>query len=70
MVADTGVGIPQADLARIMAGQPLPESRHAGAGLGLSLVKSFIELHGGNVEISSAPNEGTTVTCTLPAGGG
>jgi len=38
-----------------------------GAGLGLSLVKSFVELHGGDVELTSAPNEGTAIICRLPA---
>jgi signal transduction histidine kinase len=36
--------------------------------LGLSLVKSLIELHGGSVEIEAAPGRGTKVTCHLPAG--
>ena len=40
--------------------------RRRGAGLGLSIVKSFVELHGGTVEIRSAAGEGTTVICTLP----
>ena len=38
----------------------------AGAGLGLSLVKSLVELHGGTVEISSKPDRGTRVVCRLP----
>jgi len=41
-------------------------SRHRGVGLGLSIVKSFVELHGGRVLIDSAPGEGTTVTCIFP----
>ena len=36
------------------------------AGLGLSLVRSFVELHGGTVTIESAPGQGTTVTCVFP----
>jgi signal transduction histidine kinase len=42
---------------------------HRGPGLGLSLVKSFVELHGGTVELDSVPEEGTTFTCRLPAAG-
>jgi signal transduction histidine kinase len=43
-------------------------SRHRGVGLGLSIVRSFVELHGGRILIQSAPMEGTTVTCIFPAG--
>ena len=42
---------------------------HRGPGLGLSIVKSFIELHGGTVDIESMPNEGTTVVCRIPVAG-
>ena len=42
-------------------------SRHRGAGLGLSLVRSFVELHGGKVRVDSAVGKGTTVTCEFPA---
>jgi signal transduction histidine kinase len=67
-VADNGIGIPEADKVRVFgkferAGNP---SRQAGAGLGLSLVKSFIELHGGTIEIESAPGKGTRISCRLP----
>jgi signal transduction histidine kinase len=41
-------------------------SRHRGAGLGLSLVRSFVELHGGSVTLESAVGRGTTVTCVFP----
>ena len=41
-------------------------SRHRGAGLGLSLVKSFVELHGGKVDVRSIVGKGTTVTCDFP----
>ena len=37
-----------------------------GAGLGLSLVKSFVELHGGTVGVESSLNVGTTITLELP----
>jgi signal transduction histidine kinase len=43
-------------------------SRHRGTGLGLSLVRSFVELHGGTVTIDSAVGTGTTVTCVFPLG--
>ena len=41
-------------------------SRHRGAGLGLSLVRSFVELHGGKVRVDSTVGKGTTVTCDFP----
>ncbi len=41
-------------------------SRHRGAGLGLSIVRSFVELHGGTVTLDSAVGHGTTVVCTFP----
>ncbi len=40
--------------------------RRRGAGLGLSIVKSFVELHGGTVEIDTGEARGTTVTCRFP----
>ncbi|WP_315918382.1 sensor histidine kinase [Mesorhizobium sp. SP-1A] len=41
--------------------------RRRGAGLGLSIVKSFVELHGGTVAIQTGKDNGTTVICTFPA---
>jgi len=40
--------------------------RRRGAGLGLAIVKSFVELHGGSIDIASEPGAGTTVTVRLP----
>ena len=42
-------------------------TRHRGVGLGLSIVRSFVELHGGRIELVSAPGQGTTVTCIFPS---
>jgi two-component system cell cycle sensor histidine kinase PleC len=70
-VADSGIGIAAADLHRIF--EPFTQvdnslsRRHAGTGLGLPLAKSFVELHGGTIEIASHPGAGTTVTVVLPA---
>ena len=68
-VADTGIGIPAEELARVFdrfwrGGKAA--GRIHGSGLGLSLVKSFVELHGGRVEIASEPEAGTRITCHLP----
>jgi signal transduction histidine kinase len=69
-VSDTGVGIPAADQERIFEKfeRGDPQLYQSGAGLGLSLVKSLIELHGGRVTIESSPETGTTVRCHLPTG--
>ncbi len=67
-VADRGVGIPedfqQAVFDRFES--RTQGSRHRGAGLGLSIVKSLAELHGGMVSLTSAPGQGTQVTVLLP----
>jgi signal transduction histidine kinase len=41
-------------------------SRHRGPGLGLSIVRSFVALHGGSVSIDDLPGGGTVVTCIFP----
>jgi signal transduction histidine kinase len=66
-VSDTGIGIPREDQDRVFG--KFERGRGGGAGLGLSLVRSFIDLHGGRVEIDSEPNRGTTVRCYLPVYG-
>ena len=64
-VADQGAGIPEEQLRsvfdRFFARRQGPH--RSGAGLGLSVVKSFVELHGGRIDIASAEGHGTTVTC-------
>jgi signal transduction histidine kinase len=67
-VTDNGPGIPQDVQDRVFnwfESHPLG-SRHRGAGLGLSIVRSFVELHGGTVTLDSTVGQGTTVTCTFP----
>ncbi len=68
IVSDTGVGIHQADVARVFGKfeRGSGQTGQTGAGLGLSLVKSLIELHGGRVELKSVPESGTQVTCYIP----
>ena len=68
-VSDTGIGIAPEDQARVFNKFERGHGAHRqiGAGLGLALVKSLIELHGGRVELKSAPGEGTAVTCRIPA---
>ena len=70
-VADQGAGIPPAEQGRVFerfeSGRDGKGRR--GVGLGLSIVRSFVELHGGRVELVSAAGAGTTVTCYFPADG-
>jgi signal transduction histidine kinase len=68
-VSDTGPGVAPEDRGRIFDRfeRGTMPSREAGAGLGLALVKSIVELHGGKVELDSVPGVGTAVTCYLPA---
>ena len=67
-VVDTGIGIPEADRERVFGKfeRTNLQARQSGAGLGLSLVKSFIELHGGRIEIASDVEKGTRVNCFIP----
>ncbi len=66
-VSDHGVGIPERELQRIFAPfVRLNESETEGLGLGLTLVKSLVELYGGDVYVKSSKGEGTTVYVTLP----
>jgi cell cycle sensor histidine kinase DivJ len=70
IVTDTGIGIDAADLPRL--GAPFFQCGSAydrpfeGTGLGLSVVKGLVELHGGRLEIASRLGEGTAVTVRLP----
>ncbi|MFY9894336.1 MAG: PAS-domain containing protein [Xanthobacteraceae bacterium] len=69
-VTDHGPGIPPEVLERVFDWFETHSlgSHHRGTGIGLSLVRSFVELHGGTVNITSVVGEGTTVTCTFPLG--
>jgi signal transduction histidine kinase len=69
-VADTGVGIAPEDQALVFqefrqAGSDALR-RSEGTGLGLSLAKRFVELHGGTIRVESRPGEGATFSFTLP----
>jgi signal transduction histidine kinase len=69
-VTDRGPGIPPDVLEKVFDWFETHSlgSHHRGTGIGLSLVRSFVELHGGTVRIASVVGEGTTVTCTFPLG--
>jgi signal transduction histidine kinase len=67
-VTDRGPGIPAEVKDRVFNWFETHSlgSAHRGTGLGLSLVRSFVELHGGSVRLDSAIGHGTTVVCTFP----
>lgn len=73
VISDTGIGI-AADKMEFL-GQPFMQvqneytRRYEGTGLGLSLVKGLVALHGGTFAITSRAGEGTVVTIMLPADG-
>jgi two-component system cell cycle sensor histidine kinase PleC len=69
-VQDTGIGISAADLARLARPFEQIETQHAksqqGTGLGLALSKSLVEMHGGLLDLKSAPGQGTAASFSLP----
>ncbi len=67
-VSDSGPGIPPEMKDRVFDWFESHShgSHHRGAGLGLSIVRSFVELHGGRVTLDSTVGEGTTVVCMFP----
>ncbi|MCB0664281.1 MAG: hypothetical protein KDC80_00590, partial [Saprospiraceae bacterium] len=69
-VSDTGIGIAKDKLEQIFIGfeQADGSSRrqYGGAGLGLTITKQLVELHGGEIEVQSEPGEGSVFTFTLP----
>lgn len=68
-VSDTGCGIPPEFLERIFDRfyqVPNNVMSRKGQGLGLSIVKMVVELHGGFVRVESTPGEGSTFSCVLP----
>jgi signal transduction histidine kinase len=69
-VTDHGPGIPPESQDKVFEWFETDSqgSQHRGTGLGLTLVRSFVELHGGTVTIDSEIGRGTTVTCVFPTG--
>ena len=68
-VSDTGLGIAPADQATIFEEFRQVGSgphKQEGTGLGLTLTKKFVELHGGRIWVSSEVGQGSTFTFTLP----
>jgi signal transduction histidine kinase len=67
-VRDTGIGIAGEDQERIFEEfrQVGRERSREGTGLGLTLTKRFVELHGGRIWLESTPGKGSTFAFTLP----
>lgn len=69
-VADTGIGIPPERLPDIFEpfrrGSDFATRRHQGAGLGLSIVRSLVELMGGSIKVQSTVGRGTTFSLRFP----
>ncbi|MDX1378759.1 MAG: HAMP domain-containing sensor histidine kinase, partial [Anaerolineales bacterium] len=73
-VVDSGVGIPAKDLPKLFDRFFQVEEhltrKHGGMGLGLSVAKSMVELHGGRIWVESEEGRGSTFTFLLPVNGG
>jgi signal transduction histidine kinase len=69
-VKDTGIGIAESDIEKVllpfMQVEGALNRRFQGTGLGLSLTRSLVELHGGELKLTSAPGAGTAVLVRLP----
>jgi len=69
-VRDSGPGIDAADQARVFErfrqGAAFTTREHGGTGLGLALVKEFVELMGGTIRVESTPGDGALFVCSLP----
>ena len=69
-VADTGIGIPEAEqeqlFTRFFRSSTATEQAIPGTGLGLTIARAIVALHGGTVSIASRDGDGTTVRVQLP----
>ena len=65
-VADQGKGIPEEIMDRVF--EPYFTTKTSGTGLGLSLTRTIIEKHNGDISLESRRGQGTTVSITIPAG--
>ena len=66
-ISDTGIGISKENQKYIFESFYQADTRHEGSGIGLALVKAFVEMHHGSIDVSSETGKGSTFTVTLPA---
>jgi signal transduction histidine kinase/CheY-like chemotaxis protein len=71
-VSDTGVGISKENLAHLFERfhrvENVRSRTHEGSGIGLALVNELVKMHGGNISVESAEDQGTTFTVSIPVG--
>jgi len=65
-LSDTGIGVSVEHIQNIFNEFYKVNEHFAGSGIGLALARSFVDLHGGSIEVCSSPNGGTTFTVKLP----
>lgn len=65
-VSDSGVGMPAEHIKHIFENFYQIDIHHTGSGIGLALVKAFVEMHHGSINISSNKGKGTTFHITMP----
>ncbi|MGD2089131.1 MAG: ATP-binding protein [Candidatus Aminicenantes bacterium] len=63
-ITDTGMGIPGENIKKIF--EPLFTGKAKGIGLGMAITKTFVEGHGGSIDVKSDPGKGSTFTIKLP----
>lgn len=67
-VEDTGIGIDEAEQKLIFESFYQTDNRHEGTGIGLALVKAFVDMHHGSISVNSRKGKGSTFTVALPVG--
>ena len=65
-VSDSGIGVPSAEQERILELGVRLDPQSEGSGLGLAVVQTVVEAHGGRLTLVSAVGEGATFTIALP----
>ncbi len=68
VIIDHGSGMDAKTQARLF--EPFFTTKKRGTGLGLSIVRQIVDLHGGSIDVESAPGKGTTLRVELPVDSG